>query len=218
MYIVNFPKNSHDLSDLDSFSKRLKYIVDTEGVKQSHMASKLGLSPSGLHYILNNDVKFSKNAKKIAKYLNVNESWLLKGEGDVFTENKSIKTYRIPIYYPDQLKLSLSSKITELVNTYAITTTSYSNEVFGMYIMETDWAPKFEVGDIVIFEKISTFKNGEILLIYLQRSNQTLLRNGFTIKGTTFLLSANSKPTELNPHQGEKVLGVYRECFKKTNF
>ena len=215
---MSSPKNNNDLSDLDSFSKRLKYIVDTEGVKQSHMASKLGFSPSGLHYILNNDVKFSKNAKKIAKYLNVNESWLLKGEGDVFTENKSVKTYRIPIYYPDQLKLSLSSKITESVNTYAITITSYSNEVFGIYIMEIDWAPKFEIADIVIFEKTNAFKNGEILLIYLQRSNQILLRNGFVIKGATFLLSANNKPIELSLHQGDKVLGVYRECFKKTNF
>lgn len=213
-------KKNDDLSDLDSFSKRLKYIVDTEGVKQSHMASKLGLSASGLHYILNNDVKFSKNAKKIAKYLNVNESWLLKGEGEVFAENKTIKTYRVPVYYPDQLKLSFKSKqpVTEQVGSYAITTTAYTDETMGIYITETDFAPKFEVGDIVVFEKDEAFQNGEIILVYLQRSNQIVLRYGYQIKGSYILLSTQDVPMELNLTQGDKIIGAYRECFKKTNF
>lgn len=60
--------NEHDkLEQLDSISKRLKHIIDTLGVKQSHTAEKLSLSPSGLHYILNNDVKFSKSAHKIVE-------------------------------------------------------------------------------------------------------------------------------------------------------
>ena len=211
-------QKNEDLDALDSFSKRLKYIVDTQGVKQSHMANKLGLSPSGLHYILNNDVKFSKNAKKIAKYLNVNETWLLKGEGNIYIENKTIKTYSVPVYYPDQLKIFLRSKQSlGAANAIAITTTAYSNEVLGIYVTETDFAPKFEIGDVVIFEKTNAFRNGEIVLVYIQKTNQISILYGFNVKKNVILLSLNSAPFELNKDQGDLLLGIYRECFKKSH-
>ena len=208
------------LNDLDSFSRRLKYIVDAQGVKQSHMADKLGLSPSGLHYILNNDIKFSKNAKKIAKYLNVSETWLLKGEGDVYVENNTIKTYKVPVYYPDQLKLHLQSKqsLVNQMSAHAVTTIAYSKEVLGVYITETDLSPKFEVGDVVIFEKTEQFKNGEAVLVYLYKPNQIVIRYGFNVRGSVILLAVDGEPVELNLSQGDLLLGAYRECFKKTSF
>ncbi len=148
-------KDTGELEKLDSVSKRLKFLVDTLGVKQSHMAEKLGLSPSGLHYILNNDVKLSRNTKKIAKYLNVNEQWLSSGEGEVYVENTSIKTYKIPIYFPDQLKLYFRTQKHEKLTTndFFITTTAYPNKTIGIYITETNFTPKFKVGEILAFEQ-----------------------------------------------------------------
>ncbi len=206
-----------DLNELDSFSKRLKYIVDSQGLKQSHMADKLGLSPAGLHYILNNDVKFSKNAKKLAQFLNVNENWLLRGEGNVFVENTKVKTYIVPVYYPDQLKVFYNSnqKLKLQATSEAITAIQYSQDVRGIYVTEANFSPKFEVGDIVIFENTSTFKNGEILLVYLHKTNQIVMRYGFNIKESIILLSNNDEPIELGDAQSDVIIGAYRECFKK---
>lgn len=142
------------------------------------MAQKLGLSPSGLHYILNNDVRFSKNAKKIAEFLNVNERWLATGEGDIYEENTSIKTYKIPLYYPDQLRLYFRSEKKDQISTqnYMLTTIAYSNKITAIYITETDFSPRFEVGDLMVFEKVTDFKDGEVLLLYLAKSNDIVLK------------------------------------------
>lgn len=213
-------KSKNDLENLDNVSKRLKYIVDTMGVKQSHMAEKLGLSPSGLHYILNNDVKFSKNAKKIAEYLNINEDWLMKGEGDIHCENTSIKTYKIPTYYPDQLKIYYRSNQREKINTnnFAITTAVYSNQAIGIFVTETNFTPKFEINDVVLFEQVSKFNDGEIILVYLVKSNTIAIKHGFYANNDIILISNDEQPIKLaNDNDSTIVIGSYRECFKKSN-
>ena len=213
-------KKTTDLEGLDSVSKRLKYMVDTLGVKQSHMAEKLGISPAGLHNILNNDIKFSKNAKKIAEYFNVNQQWLATGEGDIHTENNSIKTYKVSVYYPDQLKLYYCSNQKTIINTsdYVVTTTAYENKTIGIYIIETQFSPKFEVGDMVVFEQSDDFKDGEILIVYLKKHNAITLGHGFHLGGDIVLISQDEGTTKLEQKNGDVLIGSYRECFKKSKF
>lgn len=210
-------KDAGSLDKLDNVSKRLKYVIDTLGVKQSHMAEKLGLSPSGLHYILNNDVRFSKNAKKIAEYLNVNEEWLATGKGDMYEENKSIKTYKIPLYYPDQLKLYFRSekKNNMDTNNFMLTVLAYTNKMIGIYVTETDLSPKFEVGDMMAFEQVEDFKDGEVLLVYLSKSNDIVLKYGFHVGNDVLLISQTQSPIKLSSDSGDVILGAYRECLKK---
>lgn len=207
------------LKELDSVSKRLKYIVDTLGVKQSHMAQKLGVSPAGLHYILNNDVKFSKNVKKIADYLNVNEQWLETGIGDIYEENTSIKTYKIPVYYPDQLKIYYQMNLSHLetTTTYHITTTLYKNKTLGIYNTDKSFAPKFELGDLIIFEQVNNFSDGEIVLAYLHASNEIVLRYFFNLDNNIILFTNNETPLKAKITEGDRIIGAYRECFKKAN-
>lgn len=212
------PKKTSDLEQLDSVSKRLKYIVDTMGVKQSHMADKLGVSPSGLHYILNNDVKFSKNAKKIAEYLNVSKEWLTTGVGDIYEENTSIKTYKIPIYYPDQLKLSYRSAQSSSIksNDFFLTPTAYPNKMLAIYMTDTNFVPKFEVGDIIAFEQCDKFSEGEILLVYLAKTHSIVIKYGFHLGKNIILISYDEAPMQLESENGDVVVGVYRECLKRS--
>ncbi|MFN7098668.1 MAG: helix-turn-helix domain-containing protein [Gammaproteobacteria bacterium] len=209
----------HDLAHLDSISKRLKYIIDTLGVKQSHMAEKMGLSPSGLHYILNNDVKFSKNAKKIAEYLKVNENWMIEGKGDVYEDADQVTGYKIPVYYLDQLKLFYNSNQNESIasNNFMLTTTQYSNKISGIYVTATNFVPKFEIGDIVAFEQIDTFKDGEIILVYLAKSNHIVIKYAFHAASEIILLSNTENPLKLDTGNSDIIIGVYRECLKKSN-
>src|SRR3990167_1987814 len=206
-----------ELTALDSVSKRLKYLVDTLGVKQSHMAEKLGVSASGLHYILNNDVKFSKNAQKIADYLNVSAQWLSTGIGEIYEENTSIKTYKIPVYYPDQLKLYYLSQEKDKIHTndFIITANVYTGKTIGVHMTETYFAPKFEVGEKIAFEQVEQFQDGEILLIYLKKLNCVTLKFAFHAENEMVLISHNEKPIKFSP-ENDKIIGAYRECLKKT--
>ncbi|MCW5589336.1 MAG: helix-turn-helix transcriptional regulator [Legionellales bacterium] len=209
---------SEKLDNLDSVSKRLKYLVDTMGVKQSHMAEKLGLSPSGLHYILNNDVKFSKNAKKIAEYLNVNETWLATGQGEIHQENTSIKTYRVPLYYPDQLRMYYQSneKKSLTTNNFIITSQVYENNSISIYVTSHEWAPKFEVGDMIIFEQLLHFNDGEIILAYTRPANEILIRFAHKMNDHLILSSPLNHPNKLKLHDEVMIIGVYRECWKRS--
>ncbi|NNM59444.1 MAG: helix-turn-helix transcriptional regulator [Legionellales bacterium] len=210
--------DKNEEENLDNISKRLKYLVESLGVKQSHMAEKLGLSPSGLHYILNNDVKFSKNTKKIAEYLNVNEDWLLKGEGAIYDEARSIKVYDIPIYYPDQLKLYYYSNKKEPLNTrdFMLTSTIYRNKIIAVHIIDQQFSPKFEIHDHVAFEEASHFRENEILLVYLAQTNNVVIKHGVNLSGDIILSSNNTSPIKLQSKAGDVIIGAYRECHKKV--
>lgn len=203
---------------LDSISKRLRYLVDTMGIKQSHMAEKLGVSPSNLHYILNTDTKFSKNAQKIAEYLNVNEEWLKTGKGEIYEENSTVKTYKVPVYYPDQLGLYFDSK-QELMNTasYYITTQAYPDKLLAIYVTDTSFSPKFEPSDIVAFERTQNFKDGDILLTYLKQYKAIFINYGFHVGSEIILLSYHDAPKKLIDNNGDVIIGVYRECLKKNH-
>lgn len=206
------------LEELDSVSKRLKYLVDTMGVKQSHMAEKLGLSPSGLHYILNNDVKFSKNAKKIAEFLNVNKEWLETGEGEIYQENTTIKTYRVPLFYPDQLKIYYQGNESESLSTnnFVITSQTYKNTLISVYVTSNDFAPKFELGDMIIFEQVQSFVDGEILLLYVRPLNEIIVRYAHTVNDFLILSSLNEHPKKYSLID-VVIIGSYRECWKRAS-
>lgn len=213
------PSKKTNIRDVDSISKRLKTLVDSLGVKQSYLASKLGLSSSGLHYILNNDVKFSKNAKKIADYLHVNEQWLATGKGDAYTKDLTAEPHAVPIFYPDQLKLFYRSqkKAAIIANAHFASTLAYASDAIGIYITETNFSPKFEIGDIVTFERTEQFKNGEILLIYFEKNNVVTLRHGFRNDDNIVIFDLNGQATMLSKQDGDLVIGVYRECLKRSN-
>lgn len=207
----------NNTEDLDSFSKRLKFLVDQSGVKQSHMAQKLGLSASGLHYILNNDVKFSKNAQKIAEYLNVNPKWLAEGAGGVYKSDEQIVL--VPVYYPDQLKLSIQQKDPALLNaqSHCPILNTYPHEAFGLFVTEPSFSPKFELGDRLIIENTPQFKNGEIVIVFLGQTQSIAIKHAFAEGDDVFLLDLSQNPKKLKPDEGDLILGCYRECHKIAN-
>ena len=148
----------------------------------------------------------------------MNEQWLATGEGDIYEENTSIKTYKIPVYYPDQLKLFYRSNQKDKINTndYLLTTTAYPNKTIGIYITETHFSPKFEVSDMLAFEQIKNFQDGEILLIYLAKANNIVVKYAFHAGEDLVLISPTEKPMKLSYENGDIIIGAYRECLKKT--
>lgn len=210
----------HDnLEQLDNISKRLKHIIDTLGVKQSHMAEKLGLSPSGLHYILNNDVKFSKNAKKIVDYLNATENLCVKKPNKSNLTQPAPLVYQVPLYYPDQLKLYYREPAQEqLVSRDTIVTMNhYAQQTLAVHVTDTSFTPRFEPGDKLIFEQVQSFKDGEIILVYLRSSQTIVIKYGFYANQDILLISLDAAPIRLPSNDRRLVIiGAYRECLKQT--
>ncbi len=208
------------LEDLNSLSKRLKYVIEMQGIKQSHMANKLGISPSGLHYILNQDEIPSKNTEKnlekIADLLKINPKWLKTGDGHIYSLQNTTKSQMIPVYYPDQIKLYFKKKDSFVLQTQQECPVlgNYQKELFGLFITDTALSPKFELGDRLILEKTSVFKSGEIILAFLAESQDLLLRIAIRDEEAIFLTDFTQNQRQLNFQQGDFIVGRYLECHK----
>ncbi len=205
---------NHPEETLDSLSKRLRYVIESIGIKQSHMARKLGISPSNLHYILNQEdissKSMDKNVARIAEVLKINPTWLKTGEG-ALKENLEKTEFQCSIYYPDQLKMYLQTKDPSILRSshYFPILNAYQNKIFGLFITDSSLSPKLELGDRILIEEASEFTSGEIILGFFKRSQDLVL--GIGLK-TEQEISLNSR--ELALAEGDFVVGVYRECHK----
>ena len=208
---------------LGSLSERLKFLMDTAGIKQVHLASKLGITPQAINHLCNSNTQSSKYTKKIATILKANEKWLEHGQGSPFSEvgrgvsDSAIRN--VPVYYFDQLKKLTDKKdITSLTPVEQYPSATLSQNMFGLYIPDNMFAPKFEKGDIVFLEPNVQIHSGmfglvysneikELVFCYLYANPAKNLLCGF-VPGDEigiFLINTN-----------DVVYGIYRELFKKA--
>lgn len=63
---------------METIADRIKYAMEKQGIKQSELVSKTGIGKSSISTYLSGDYEpKQKNIYKIAKALDVNESWLM---------------------------------------------------------------------------------------------------------------------------------------------
>lgn len=207
--------NTATKHDYGSLSTRLSFLMSEGGVKHSHLANKLGVTPAAIHYLCNADVKSSRHTKKIAEVLNVNEEWLATGKGNIYLE-KETSLHQIPVYYMDALLLSLrhKAKVPDVQDFY-YTAQIYNKGAFGVYISDEDLSPKFELSDIVVFEP-DVLREGILALIYVADMHKLMIRQLYKSGDDHkyMLLAGHNKPLSIDLKGQDKVLGVYRECRK----
>lgn len=80
---------------METFAERLKIAIDKRAISQTEAARRIGISQQSINYIINNNLKNSKLAPKIAGALGINPEWLIYGKGK-FEETK---IYEIPIIH-----------------------------------------------------------------------------------------------------------------------
>ena len=161
-------------SNLDTISKRLKYLVDQAGVKQAHIARKLGISRGAVHHVLNSDAKSTRGAaQKIASVLGVDSEWLHTGKvPDSPAQQKPNMTIpegreHIPVYYLDQLLMlrqNLGGEVAPL--SYIQPQRQYEQKVFAVQLSMPSALQKFEAGDIVVFAEKTAVRMGDWVLVY----------------------------------------------------
>ena len=161
-------------SNLDTISKRLKYLIDQAGVKQAHIARKLGVSRGAVHHVLNSDAKSTRGAaQKIASLLGVDSEWLHTGKVPDSQEKQKSNMIipegreHIPVYYLDQLLMlrqNLGTEVSPL--SYILPQRQYEHKVFAVQLSMPSTLQKFEAGDIVVFAEKTVVRMGDWVLVY----------------------------------------------------
>lgn len=67
---------------METFGERLMIAMDREGVNQSELAKRIGISQPSVQYLCKTG-SGSKHLTKIAKALNVSADWLATGAGEM---------------------------------------------------------------------------------------------------------------------------------------
>ncbi len=80
---------------MTTFAQRLRLALERKGISQAEAARQAHISQQSINYIINNNLKSSKLAPKIASVLNINPEWLIYGTGK-FQETK---IYELPLIH-----------------------------------------------------------------------------------------------------------------------
>ncbi|WP_300902301.1 helix-turn-helix domain-containing protein [uncultured Clostridium sp.] len=100
-----------DMKYLDTFGKRLEFLLDLKDIQKKQLAEELNISPTAVtNYIKDNRKPDLNLLAKIAKFLNVNSDFLLMLSDDYQTYvSKKINGDLFEITFDDE-KLHLTEK------------------------------------------------------------------------------------------------------------
>jgi transcriptional regulator with XRE-family HTH domain len=227
---MNTKTNLNDeVESLSTLSERLKFLMDNLGVKQVHLASKLGVTPQAIHNLCNRNIRFSRHTKEIAKLLNANENWLESGKGQPFEKHPEISeievknelfVQHIPIYYQDQLHKVRNKEAFSKLNPveFTVSLDHYNSNTFAFYLEDNELSPRFEKGDIIIIEPSTKVENGMLALVYSSQFEKSLFC--YLYKNNNELLTGflPSKIGCFEIKASDIIYGIYRSCIKKANY
>ena len=219
---VASPDNQETISD------RLRYLIDKVGIKQVHLANKLGVTPQAIHQLCNGKQNFSKHTQHIARLLNADETWLQTGQGTPF-QHKTITTVKdireFPVYQLAQLN-QIKGVVARLGSLIAqeiyVTARAYNAKSLCFYVADAVFAPRFDVGDIMLIEPIAPdeIKNGLLILVYSHELNKTVLCYSQKIKNGVMMgwqpAVGSAGPVFFTIESTDFIYGVYRECLKTS--
>ena len=219
-YNNDYKKGTKTVSD------RLRFLMDNLGIKQVHLANKLGVSPQAIHQLCSGRQQFSKHTSQIAKILNANEIWLQTGEGEPFNSEESFATTRVfkfPVYRWSQLNTVKGSmaRLSGLVpQENYVTLRKYHSDSIGFYVENSIFAPKFEANDVVLVEptSLNQLQGSELILLYSGELNETIFCYIKKITNEQYVGwvpgDARNAPIFFNIQATDLIYGIYRECLK----
>jgi transcriptional regulator with XRE-family HTH domain len=213
-------------SNLDTISKRLKYLIEQAGVKQAHIARKLGVTRGTVYHILNSDDKNPKGVERIVNLLGVDPEWIHTGKGPVkHIEQKSNEEIvenqeRIPVYLLDQLLMlrqNIGGNIQAL--NHVVPQRQYAQKLFAVQLSMPSFLQKFEAGDIVIFAEKKSVNPGDWVLAY-NADEGRMIFGVVTFQESGQLIVLHNKvesPLVLKSNM-ESIVGVFVESTKYARF
>lgn len=194
------------------FSERLNLCLDKEGFPPKNrgriqlLAEMVGLTHRGASKWINGESEPpAKKIPNLAKKLNVNEKWLLSGEGYMLEERLTLEKQSIkqdvPIY-------DIATFLSEGRIVQQIIQSNFTNpgEYFGITLDTEAMSPRFPKGSIIIFDnKIA--KDGDFVLVDYNTFPSPIFRQLFIINNSLYLNAHNPKFDRLILTDSKKIIG-----------
>ncbi|MDP3561129.1 MAG: S24 family peptidase [Legionellaceae bacterium] len=182
-----------------SFCERLNLSLDKEGFPPKNkgrirlLSEMVGLTHRGASKWVNG--QSSPPARKypqLAKQLNVNEAWLKSGIGSMYQDNHTLSlsdemgiAQDVPIYSMDQMLLPNKTP----QNTIRCIL-PYRGLFYGLRLKTEAMAPRFPSGSIIIFDKYTSPKDGDFVLVQVNGYPDPVFRQMLVSDSSTIYLNA----------------------------
>lgn len=197
-------ETSIDEGKLDSWQDRVKERLNTLGMTQDALASKMGITRSAItHYLAGRRVPSLNQFEKLANALETSPGWLQYGPYiDLSNEvvNKIISSAnRVPILsweqavnFVDFTKLNLK-EVKEWVPNFVVqTTNTYALRIKGdAMIAPTGQSKSFHEGDIIVVDYGAPVKNGDFVVAILPNAKEVTFKQYVYDAGIHYLKPLN---------------------------
>ena len=194
----------------NSFAYRLNICLDKEGFPPKNrgriqlLAEMIGLTHRGASKWVNGEcIPPLKKFAALAKKLNVNERWLLTGEGEQDEKVISQHTFfsaDVNIYKSEEL--FLEEKIISTIKCNL----PYQGNFFGVLLDTEAMSPRFPTGSIIIFDKTIP-KDGDFILVDYHKLPTPIFRQLMKIGELLYLNAHNPKFDRLMLNDGKRIIG-----------
>jgi len=176
---------------LTEFKDMLKMFRMREGLSQSELAKKIGVSTSTISmYEVGKRQPDFETEERIADFFNTDLN-VLRGRNNELSSNES-KSIIIPVLGRVAAGIPISA-VEEIVDTEEISVTMASKgEYFGLLIKGDSMEPRIYDGDVVIVRQQEDAENGDIVIALVNGDDATCKRL-MKYAGGISLISLNSK-------------------------
>lgn len=176
---------------MTEFKDMLKMFRMREGLSQSELAKKIGVSTSTISmYEVGKRQPDFETEERIADFFNTDLN-VLRGRNNELSSNES-KSIIIPVLGRVAAGIPISA-VEEIVDTEEISVTMASKgEYFGLLIKGDSMEPRIYDGDVVIVRQQEDAENGDIVIALVNGDDATCKRL-MKYAGGISLISLNSK-------------------------
>lgn len=213
-----------------SIAERLQKALDLRGMKQSELSEKTGIGKSSIStYLTGAYEPKQRNIYKMAKVLNVNETWLMGFDVPMERQQSSTEPSNIRIVELDQnvVRIPVVGRIPAGMPLEAIEDilsyeeipldwTKGDSKYVGLVVQGDSMYPKYIEGDVVIIRLQPDCDSGQDCACYVNGYDATLK----TVKKGDGKITLTPINTAYSPrtytHPGEvTILGVVKELRRK---
>lgn len=166
------------MNKVDSFQSRFNYALNLRGLRQVDITNGTDISKALIHkYIIGDSEPKLENLIKLARFLNVNETWLMGYDVPLAKDYFLIKPVRLPIL--GKISAGIPVFAAENIEGYEYAPLSImleDKEYFFLRVQGNSMNLKFNDGDLVLVQKQDSIEDGDIGVFLIRGEEATVKR------------------------------------------
>lgn len=180
------------MKKVESFQNRFNYVLTLRGLRQVDVVNATGLSKEIIHkYCIGTAQPKLENLIKLARFLNISESWLMGYDVPLSKDYLLIKPIRLPIL--GKISAGVPILAEENIEGYEYAPLSMmaaDKEHFFLRVQGDSMNLKFNDGDLILVEQRDTIEDGDIGVFLIKGEEATVKR--FRMLSTSIALEPMS--------------------------